>query len=219
MRSRLFDLDKLFSLADPPDYEPTADASIAARAARLGVRPEELAYDLLLEKEGRAILYRPLLNYVDGNLDVVLAMLQHRDTVIGLSDGGAHVGMICDASLPTFMLAHWARDRSRGIRLDLPRIVRSLTSDTAGAVGLHDRGVVQAGYKADLNVIDFDKLHLHAPDIAHDLPLGGRRLIQKADGYAATIVSGTVVSRDGTPTGALPGRLIRGQQARPTTGA
>ncbi len=215
LHKRVYNFDRLFPLNDPPDYEPTADQSIAARAAAMGLRPEELAYDLILQRDGRAILYRPLLNYVDGNLDVVQSMLEHRDTVVGLGDGGAHVGMICDASLPTYMLEHWVRDRSRGDRFDLPRIVRWLTRDTAATVGLDDRGVIAPGYKADLNVIDFDRLHLHGPDIVRDLPLGGRRLNQRADGYVATIVSGGIVSRDGEPTGTLTGRLVRGQQAGP----
>ncbi|TXL72355.1 amidohydrolase family protein [Vineibacter terrae] len=213
LRDRLFNFEKLFPLRDPPDYEPAPDASIAALAARAGRRPADLAYDLLLERDGRAILYRPLLNYATGALDECREMLQHRDTIIGLGDGGAHCGIICDASLPTFMLTHWTRDRRRGPRLSLPDVVRAQSRDTALAVGLTDRGLIAPGYKADINVIDHDRLRLHAPEIVYDLPSGGRRLIQRSEGYRATIVSGTITTRDDQPTGALPGRLVRGGAA------
>jgi N-acyl-D-aspartate/D-glutamate deacylase len=140
-------------------------------------------------------------------------MMRHPGAVLGLGDGGAHCGTICDGSYPTFMLTHWVRDRKRGERLPLRDVVKWLCRDTARTVGLHDRGIVARGYKADLNIIDLDRLHLYAPEVAHDLPGGGRRLVQRADGYAATIVSGTAVHHDGVPTGTLPGRLVRGPQA------
>ena len=201
----------MFLLGDPPDYEQPFEQSIAARAARLGVTPEALAYDLLLERDGRNTLYVTLCNYASGNLETSLAMMQHPSTVLGLGDGGAHCGTICDGSYPTFMLTHWVRDR-RGERLPLPAVVKMLSHDTAQAVGLQDRGLLQPGYQADVNVIDFDRLHLHAPEVVYDLPGGGRRLVQRAEGYAATIVRGAVVYQDGMATGALPGRLVRGPQ-------
>ena len=208
------DFDSIFLLGDPPDYEPLAEASIAAQARRRGVSPEALAYDLMLEKDGCNLLYYAIANYGHGSLDSCLAMLTHPGTVLGLGDGGAHCGTICDASSPTFMLTHWARDRTRGPRLSLPWIVHALCQRTAETVGLLDRGLLAPGYKADLNVIDLDGLRLHPPEVLYDLPTGGRRLLQRAEGYAATIVSGTVVYRNGEATGALPGRLVRGPQAR-----
>lgn len=209
------DFDRMFLLGDPPDYEQPVEQSIAARAARLGVTPEALAYDLMLERGGRNNLYVTLCNYEGGSLETSRAMMQHPAAVLGLGDGGAHCGTICDGAYPTFMLTHWVRDRTRGERLPLPQVVKWLSRDTALAVGLEDRGVLAPGYKADLNVFDPDRLHLHAPEVVHDLPAGGRRLVQRADGYAATIVSGTVVYRHGAPTGALPGRLVRGPQPPP----
>jgi N-acyl-D-aspartate/D-glutamate deacylase len=216
---RVANFDNLYALRDPPDYEPHPDASIAAIARREGRTPAEVAYDLLLENDGQAMLYRPLYNYADKDLEVVREMLRHRDTLPGLSDGGAHYGYICDASFPTYLLTHWVRDRSRGERIDLPTVIKWQTQDTAAAVGLHDRGVLLPGYKADVNVIDFDRLRLRAPQITYDLPAGGRRLSQKADGYRATIVSGVITYRDGVASGALPGRLVRGARARPVVAA
>lgn len=209
---RLERWDRIFPLGDPPDYEPTADKSIAARAQREGRKPEELAYDMLLEKDGKAILYRPLSNYTYGDLETVKDMISHPNTLVGLGDGGAHVGVLCDASAITYMLTHWTRDRKVGDTLPLPWAIRRLTRDNAAAIGLNDRGVLRPGYKADINVIDYDGLRLHAPEVVYDLPSGGRRLIQKTDGYAATIVSGVPVQRDGEETGDLPGRLVRGPQ-------
>jgi N-acyl-D-aspartate/D-glutamate deacylase len=205
----------MFELGDPPDYEPDPASSIAAQARRLGVSAEALAYDRLLENEGRALLYCTFANYVHGSLDTSLAMMRHPDAVLGLGDGGAHCGTICDGSAPTFMLTHWARDRRRGEKLPLPWIVKALARDTALAVDLKDRGLIAPGFKADINVIDLGRLRLHAPEVVYDLPAGGRRLVQRTDGYAATIVSGTVVQRDGAPTGTLPGRLVRGPQGTP----
>jgi len=210
------EFDHMFLLGDPPDYEQAFEQSIAARAKRLGVTPEEFAYDLMLERDGRNSLYVTLCNYEHGSLDSSLAMMRHAGAVLGLGDGGAHCGTICDGSYPTFMLTHWVRDRTRGERLSLPLVVKWLTHDTAQAVGLLDRGIIAPGYKADLNVIDLNRLVLHAPEVAHDLPGGGRRLVQRAEGYAATIVSGSVVHRGGVPTGVFPGRLVRGPQTAAT---
>ncbi len=213
------DFNSMFLLGDPPNYEPSPEQSIAAQAARRGVSPQELAYDLMLERDGRNLLYYAITNYAHGSLDACLAMMRHPASVLGLGDGGAHCGTICDGSAPTFMLTHWGRNRSRGERLPLPWIVRALSYDTARTVGLMDRGLIAAGYKADLNVIDFDRLCLHPPQVTYDLPGGGRRLVQRADGYLATVVSGAVVYRDGKPTGELPGRLVRGPQQAPAAAA
>lgn len=203
--------DDMYLLGDPPDYEPSPQTSIAARARRQGTSPEAVAYDAMLERDGRGLLYLAAANYAGGSLDACLEMMSHPNTVLGLGDGGAHCGTICDGSYPTFMLTHWARDR-RGTRLPLPWIVKALCRTPALAVGLEDRGLIAPGYKADLNLLDLARLALHAPEVSYDLPAGGRRLNQRADGYAATIVSGVVVRRDGRPTGALPGRLVRGPQ-------
>ncbi len=166
-------------------------------------------YDRLLENDGLAILYTPFANYAENNLDCCREMILHQNTVMGLGDGGAHVGTICDASFITTLLAHWGRDRTRGERIDLPTLIRRQTHDTARAVELTDRGTLEAGMRADVNVIDFDNLRVRAPEIVHDLPAGGARLQQKADGYLATVVAGEVTYRNGEATDALPGRLIR----------
>lgn len=209
------EFDHMFLLGDPPDYEQPFEQSIFARAQRAGVTPEELVYDLMLEHGGRNMLYVTLCNYEHGSLETSRAMMRHPAAVLGLGDGGAHCGTICDGSFPTSMLAYWVRDRTRGERLSLAESVRMLCRDTARAVGLLDRGVIAPGYKADVNVIDLDHLHLYAPEVVHDLPTGGRRLVQRADGYSATIVSGQITRRDGFATDCLPGRLVRGQQAGP----
>jgi N-acyl-D-aspartate/D-glutamate deacylase len=217
-RRRMADsLDRVFVLGEPPEYEPDPDTSVAATAAGLGRDPYELFYDLLLEDEGRALLYLPIFNYADGNLDAVAEMLAHPHTIPGLGDGGAHVGTICDGSFPTTLLAHWGRDRSRGPRFELPWLIRRQTRDTAEALGLADRGVVAAGYKADLNVVDLEHLKLGAPRMLHDLPAGGKRLMQRAQGYLHTVVSGAPTYASGEPTGALPGRVVRGPQPAPAT--
>jgi N-acyl-D-aspartate/D-glutamate deacylase len=206
---------KMFVLGDPPNYEPDPADSLGARAKALGVNPDELVYDALLGDDGRAFLFFPLANYVEGDLEPVRQMLEHPHTLSGLSDGGAHVGAICDVSLPTTMLTHWCRDRARGPRLDLASVIRGQTRDTAEAVGLFDRGRIESGYLADINLIDFARLRLGAPYMVYDLPTGARRLMQDAEGYAATIKSGQVIYRQGRPTGALPGKLVRGRQAAP----
>lgn len=198
-----------YPMGENPIYEPDLADRIDNRAAALGMSWQEYAYDLLLEQEGHAILYQPGANYRDGNLDAVWEMLTHRDTIVALADGGAHYGMICDASFPTFYLARWVRDAAPEQRIALEAAIAALTSVPADAVGLSDRGRLEPGAKADLNIIDLERLALHAPTIAHDLPAGGRRLRQAADGYSATIVSGVVTYRDGAATEALPGRLVR----------
>jgi N-acyl-D-aspartate/D-glutamate deacylase len=205
----------MFLMGETPDYEQTPDRTVLALADARGVRPEELALEHMLTNGGRGMLYLPFLNYASGSLDPSFEMLSHPDTVPGLSDGGAHVGMICDGSFPTSNLTLWTRDRTRGPKLPLETMVRMQSHDTAAALGLHDRGLVAPGYRADLNVIDYERLSLESPRVAYDLPAGGRRLIQRAEGYVATIVAGEVTYRDGEPTGALPGRLLRGAQAAP----
>ena len=209
--------DWMFPLGDPPNYEPSPDTSIAARAARNGTTPQEEAYDLLLDNEGQSILFVTVANYADGNLNATYAMLSDRNTLLGLGDGGAHYGVVCDAGAPTHMLTYWARDRE-GERFSVQHVIRQLTSAPARAMRLFDRGIVKPGYKADLNIIDFDRLKLMSPTVRYDLPAGARRIVQKAQGYHATLVSGIITARDGVSTGALPGRLIRGEQAAPDLG-
>ncbi|AIT80048.1 amidohydrolase [Novosphingobium pentaromativorans US6-1] len=204
----------MFPMTPGFKYEPDASESVADRAAARGVSPEEEAYDLLLEDDGGAMLLVAMGNYVAGNLDSVGALIGHEGTVLGLGDGGAHYALICDASYPTSVLIHWVRDRKTG-RIALQDAVRELTSKPASVVGLQDRGILRAGCKADLNVIDLQRLELHLPYAECDLPAGGKRLLQDASGYRATILSGQVTYRDGKPTGALPGKLVRGRQHAP----
>ncbi len=211
--------EKIYLLGDPPDYEQPMENALGPQARRLGKVPEELAYDAMLSDDGRGMLYVPFLNYVDGNLDSTREMLTDPRSVPGLSDGGAHCGIICDASFPTYLLTHWTRDRKRGEKLSIPFVVAVQSRKTALSVGLHDRGVIAPGFKADVNVIDYDRLHLHPPKVHYDLPVGGRRLLQQVDGYDVTIVSGVVTRRDGVATGARPGRLLRGAQGRAEFGA
>jgi len=210
-----YSMHKIFPLGDPPDYEPPVEKSVKALAQARSVTPEELVYDMVLENDGKMLLYAPLANYTANNLDVSREMILSPHTAFGLGDGGAHCSVICDASFPTTHLIHWGRDRTRGEKLPLEYLVKRQTQDTAKLVGFLDRGVIAPGMKADLNVIDFDNLTLGAPHIVFDLPAGGQRLIQKASGYKYTIVSGEVTFVDGESTGALPGRLLRGQQPAP----
>jgi N-acyl-D-aspartate/D-glutamate deacylase len=211
---RLSVFDQIFPLGNPPNYEPSRDSSVGAEARRIGCAAAELAYDMLLQDEGRSFLFAPFANYADFNLDCCGEMIGHPDCVMGLGDGGAHVGIISDASYPTYLLAHWGRDRARG-RFDLGYLVKRQTADTARAVGLLDRGVIAPGMKADLNVIDFDRLKVGRPKMAFDLPAGGKRLMQGADGYVATVISGEISYRDGAETSVLAGKLVRGPQAPP----
>jgi N-acyl-D-aspartate/D-glutamate deacylase len=204
--------DRMYPFVDPPEYEPKTENSIAARAQREGRSPEEVAYDLLIEGDGRNMLYLPVTNYASGNLDVVAEMLAAPNTLVGLGDGGAHVGIMCDATATSYTLTHWTRDRGRGSLFPVAWAVKRLTSDNAREMGLADRGVLKPGLKADLNVLDYDNMRLRRPEVVYDLPAGGKRLIQRTEGFDATIVSGEIVYRHGKPTGALPGRLVRGGQ-------
>jgi len=198
-----------FPLGDPPNYEPTADMSILARARHADRTPEALTYDTLLEHDGRGIIYMPLA-FKDYSFDSLLPLLTDTATILSLSDGGAHCGVICDAGMPTYLLTHWVRDRDRGERLALEMAVKRQTKDTADLYGMGDRGVLAPGMKADINLIDFDGLRLHAPEMVFDLPADGRRFVQHVDGYKYTIVSGEVTFENGEPTGAMPGRIVRG---------
>ena len=207
--------DKVFKLGEPLDYEPSPDQSVAAIAEREGRRPIEVLYDFMLEKNGRELLLFPLFNYSGLNCDPIYEMIHHPRAVLGLGDGGAHCGVICDASIQTFMLSHWVRDRTRGARIPIELVVQRMTSDTANLYGLRDRGVLAQGMKADVNVIDLDNVALELPEMVHDLPAGARRLMQRARGYEATLVSGQVIMQGGEPTDARPGRLIRGEQPAP----
>ncbi|MBI3245296.1 MAG: amidohydrolase family protein [Deltaproteobacteria bacterium] len=204
-----------FSLGDPPDYEPVVEKSILERAKRLGKTPQEVAYDTLLERDGREIIYMPLATSKSLSFDGIRPNLLNPATVLSLSDGGAHCGVICDAGMPTFLLTYWVRDRQRGERIALEMAVKRQTQDTARLYGLLDRGTLAPGMKADVNVIDFDGLQLHPPEMIFDLPANGRRFVQRVDGYRYTIVSGEVSYENGEPTGAMPGKVIRGPQAAP----
>jgi N-acyl-D-aspartate/D-glutamate deacylase len=209
--------DRMFRLENGAtlEYEPRAEDSVAALATRTETNPAEIVYDMLMEKDGRGYVYLPLLNYTLFNFDHIHEMMKHPATILSLSDGGAHCGVICDASFPTYMLTHWVRDRSRGERLSIEEVVRMQTHDTARLYGLNDRGVVAPGMKADLNVIDLDGLRILPPEMVFDLPADGRRMIQRAEGYRATIVNGAVTFENGEATGEMPGRLVRGPQREP----
>ena len=204
-----------YEMGDGFNYEPTQSETIAARAAEAGVSPAEYAYDLLMQDEGRGFIYFPILNYADGNLNFLEALQMSDDCVNSLSDGGAHCGTICDAASPTFMLQHWVRDRA-GKRISLEHAVKRQARDTALLYGLSDRGLLAPGYLADINIIDLDAVKLGKPWLAFDLPAGGKRLLQKADGYVATIKSGQVTFRNGEYQHVHPGKLIRGPQTAPT---
>jgi N-acyl-D-aspartate/D-glutamate deacylase len=207
--------NKMYRLGEPANYEPDPNDSFQSQAQKANQSVVEYTYDMLLEKDGKALIYHPLFNYMPGNLDFVETMLKHPYTIFGLGDGGAHCGALCDASFPTTLIQHWGRDRTRGNKIPLESLIHMQTQQTASQVGMLDRGVLKPGYKADINVIDFERLTLHEPTVAYDLPAGGRRLIQKASGYNYTIVSGRVAFKDGEATGVLGGRLIRGEQASP----
>jgi N-acyl-D-aspartate/D-glutamate deacylase len=211
---RLYAWEIMYSLSDPPDYEPDPSQSIEARAQRERRDPAEIAYDVLTSGDGKDMLYLPTVNYREGNLDFVRELLLHPHTLPGLSDGGAHVRTVCDASFPTTLLAYWGHRRNHD-RIDVPFLVKRQCRDTADFVGLKDRGQLSPAYRADINVIDLDNLSARRPEFVYDLPAGGRRLMQKADGYLHTIVKGVSVYEDGIATGALPGRLVRGRQTAP----
>jgi N-acyl-D-amino-acid deacylase len=204
--------DRFFVMADPPDYEPPPEMSVAVIAVREGRTPDEVAYDYLTEAENR-FLFFPIVNYVVGDHEPIRAMLTDPATILGLSDGGAHCASIVDAGVPTFMLVHWGRDRRRGPRLPLELLVKRQTSETADFFGLSDRGRLAPGLRADVNLIDFDGLRLYQPELVNDLPSGGRRFVQRVDGYKATFVAGTPIFEEGEHTGALPGRLVRHARA------
>lgn len=206
---------KMYPMGDQEDYEPAPEDSIAARAERAGKTPLEMVYDAMMQHDGKALVYFPLFGYSTNDYTAIEETMKHPQTGLSLADGGAHVGAICDGGTPTFMLTHWARDRKRGATMPLEQIVRIQTKDTAEQYGLFDRGVLKPGMKADINVIDFENLKMDLPEMVFDLPAKGRRLLQGATGYKATIVSGEPVMEDGKPTGNLPGRLIRGEQHAP----
>lgn len=210
MAAMLYDaFANTYVLGDPVDYEPPAEESLAHRASVTGVEPVEEYYDRLLDRDGNALLMMPLLGYADGTGDALYEMLSHPAAVLGLADGGAHANFICDASTPTWMLTHWARDRFRGPKIPLEEVVRKMTSETAELFGFGDRGVIEVGKRADLNIIDHDRLRLREPRLVADLPAGGTRLLQDAEGYVATIVAGQITRRGDEFTGARPGRLVR----------
>jgi len=204
--------DNLYVLDENPDYEPAAEDSIQQRAQRAGVTPAEYAYDALLENDGKRMLYCPLFGYDKRNLDRQLEMLADKSSVISLADTGAHCGVLSDASIPTWLLSYLVRDRQRGQRFSLEQAVRMHTLETARCMGLTDRGTLEAGMKADINIIDLDHLAIASPQVVYDLPAGGRRVYQGASGYRYTLVSGEIIMQDGEATGALPGRLVRAGQ-------
>ena len=203
-------LARVFPLGDNPNYEPDREQSVTGLAEAAGVTPMEMMYDLLIRDGGRELFYQPLGGYFTYNFDFFRKNMQHPNVLFGLSDGGAHCGVIADAGMPTFILSYWARDRVKGAQFPLEFLVRKLTSDTAKAYGLNDRGQLKEGLLADVNIIDFEKLRLFRPEAIYDLPAGGRRLVQRAEGYRYTLKSGEVTFQDGQHTGALPGGLVRG---------
>lgn len=211
---RAQNFDYMFPLGDPPNYAPPRESAVGYRARAEGRSPFEVAYDMMLEDDGHAMLFSPNSGYGHFSLDGCRELMENPLSVVGVSDGGAHAASICDSSFSAFLLSYWGRDRGND-RLDLSWLVKRATGDTAALVGLNDRGVIAPGYKADLNVIDFDRLKLERPYMVHDLPKGGKRLMQRAQGFVATIVSGQTVYRNGEATGELPGRLVRGAQKAP----
>jgi N-acyl-D-aspartate/D-glutamate deacylase len=204
--------DLFFPMGDPPDYEPAPEKSVAAIAARTGRPPDEVAYDYITEAEGR-YLWFPVVNYVTGDHEPIREMLNDPACLLGLSDGGAHCTSVVDAGVPTFMLTHWSRDRSRGPKLPVEMLIKRQTGETADFFGLSDRGRLAPGLRADVNLIDYDRLQVQRPELVHDMPAGGRRFVQKVEGYEATIVAGTPIFERGEHTGAMPGRLIRAGRA------
>jgi N-acyl-D-aspartate/D-glutamate deacylase len=213
------DFANMYALGEDVDYEPDPADSMTNRAARNGTTPAAEAYDAMMAQDGRGVLMLPSVNFAYGNLEPSREMLSHSGTVFGLGDGGAHLGYLCDASLPTHLLQYWVRDRRKGPRLVLQDVVAGLTREAAEAVGLHDRGLIAPGLKADINVIDMERLRLESPQVVYDLPAGGRRVTQGAQGYVATLVNGIAIQRDGVPTGAQPGRLVRSKRMRETAPA
>ena len=209
VKSILRNMDNIYLLDKIPDYEPLKEESLGSKAIKSNKDLNDYIYDVLLEDDGNALLYYPIGNYLDYSLDASLEMISSEHSLLGLGDGGAHCSTICDASFTTHMLTFWGRDRTRGKKLDLPWIIKSYTQDNALAIGLKDRGVIAEGMKADINVIDFDNLTLYSPEILYDLPAGGKRLVQRVDGYKYTIVSGSITYKDGVSTGELPGKLIK----------
>ncbi|MBN7795091.1 N-acyl-D-amino-acid deacylase family protein [Parahaliea mediterranea] len=207
-----FVASKTFRLGENPDYEQTEETSVLQMAKDRGVPTLEMIYDLMLENDGRELLYFPIYNYTEMSYDNVYTMMRHPLSIMGLSDGGAHVGTVCDSSFPTYLLSYWTRDRERGGRLELRDAVRRLTSDIADYCGMRDRGRIKVGLKANINVIDMGRLRLHAPHMEQDLPAGGQRLLQEASGYRAVIVDGEVVLANDRLTGRYPGRLVRVNQ-------
>ena len=200
---------KIWLMTDPPNYEPNPEDSLNAQAIARGLDPWSHIYDVLLQDNGRSLLYTPFANYAQNNLDCCRDMILHKDTVMGLGDGGAHVGTICDASFITSLITHWGRDRVRGEKIDLPTLIKCQSRDTARAVDLTDRGTIEPGMKADVNIIDFENLSVRLPEIVNDLPAGGARLQQRADGYLMTVVNGEPTYIEGEETDFLPGRLVR----------
>ena len=201
---------RIFPLSDIPNYEPDREHSVAGLAEAAGVSPVGMMYDLLLRDDGKELFYQPLGGYLTYNFDFFRKNMEHPNVLFGLSDGGAHCGVIADAGMPTFILTHWGRDRTKGSRFPIEFLVRKLSSDTARAYGMNNRGVLKPGYLADVNVINFEKLRLYRPEAVYDLPTGGRRLVQRVDGYRYTVKSGQVTFENGQFTGALPGTLVRG---------
>jgi N-acyl-D-aspartate/D-glutamate deacylase len=214
--SRVLNFDYMFPFGNPPDYAPPPERSIASLAKAQSRTPFEVAYECLIEDDGHAILFAPNSGFGNHSLDGCREIMENPLSVIAVSDGGAHVSHICDVSFSTFMLTYWGRDRPQG-KLDLSWVVKRITGDTAAVVGLDDRGIIAPGYKADLNIINLDRLQIERPYMTHDLPMGAKRLLQRASGYVATILSGIAIYREGEATGALPGQLVRGAQPAPRT--
>jgi N-acyl-D-aspartate/D-glutamate deacylase len=215
LRRQFRSYDNIYLWGDTPDYMPSPEKTIARLAAEKGISPEELAYDTLLDNDGTGLLWMPFCNFAGLDNQVSHEMMADPNTMVGLGDGGAHVNSMCDATYPTYMLRYWTRDAGQDRTFPLPWVIRALTAAPAAEVGLDDRGLIAPGYKADLNIIDYETIGLRQPTVVHDLPAGGRRIMQLPTGYDATIVSGVVTYRGGRPTGEYPGRLIRGPQASP----